>query len=45
MSIVSGKTRITPSMSEITPLPPGKGLDGTDVPGSGKSAMPCRRMH
>src|ERR1700730_9694868 len=47
VSSVAGKTRITPSISEITPpgLPAGKGLDGTDVLGSGKSEMPCRRMH
>ncbi len=37
-SIVPGNIRITPSISLITPAPPEpKGLDGTEVRGSGKS--------
>ena len=47
VSSVAWKMRITPSISEIVPpgLPAGKGFDGTEVLGSGKSEMPCRRMH
>jgi hypothetical protein len=41
VSSVAGNTKIAPSISEITPVPPaGKGLDGTEVLGSGKSVMP-----
>jgi hypothetical protein len=43
-SIVLGKTRITPSISLITPTKPARS-DGTEILGSGKSEIPCRRMH
>jgi hypothetical protein len=44
-SIVLGKTRITPSISLITPPAPARARSGNEVLGSGKSVMPWRRMH